>query len=99
MGQAQFVKHNKAKLKAGTREESAKILLDFFSHLQGKVKGMAGYVIMDNINDEQETIVLTFWNTKEEMVPSIGQITRHCQILSKNQSLILISCPKGQTTG
>lgn len=67
MSQVQFVKHNRARLKAGTREESAGMLLDFFGQLHGKVKGMAGYIVMDNINDEQETIVLTFWNTREEM--------------------------------
>jgi len=67
MSQIQFVKHNRAKLKAGKREESAGMLLEFFNQLQGRVKGLAGYVIMDNVNNEQETIVLTFWNTKEEM--------------------------------
>ncbi len=67
MNQIQFVKHNRAILKAGKREESAKMLLDFFGQLQGKVKGLAGYAIMDNINNEQETIVLTFWNTREDM--------------------------------
>lgn len=67
MSQIQFVKHNRARLKVGKREESAKMLLDFFNQLQGKVKGLAGYVIMDNINNEQETTVLTFWYTREEM--------------------------------
>jgi|SRR5690348_5232684 heme-degrading monooxygenase HmoA len=67
MNQAEFVKHNRAKLKLGKRDESAKMLLDFFSQLQGKVKGLAGYIIMDNIHNEQEMIVLTFWNTREDM--------------------------------
>jgi hypothetical protein len=34
MSQIQFVKHNRAKLKAGKRDESARMLLDFFSQLQ-----------------------------------------------------------------
>jgi hypothetical protein len=33
----------------------------------GKSTGMVGFVIMDNIQDSRESIVLTFWETKEDM--------------------------------
>ena len=36
-----YVKHNKARLRAGKREESTKMLLEFFNKLEGKVKGIA----------------------------------------------------------
>lgn len=61
------VKHNRARIKIGRRDESTNALLDFFRNLQGKVKGLQGYVVMDNMKDEQESLVLTFWQTKEDM--------------------------------
>ena len=62
-----YVKHNKARLKAGKREESTKKILEFLNKLEGKVKGMKGFLVMDNMKDAQESIVLTFWETKEDM--------------------------------
>lgn len=61
------VKHNPAKIKAGKREEGTKMLLDFFKQQQGKVKGLSGYLVLENMIDKQESIVLTFWQTKEDM--------------------------------
>ena len=62
-----FVKHNKARLKEGKRDESTGMLLNFFEQFEGKVKGMKGYVILDNAKDDQETAVLTFWESKQDM--------------------------------
>ena len=62
-----YVKHNKARLRADKREESTKMLLEFFNKLEGKVKGMKGFLVMDNMKDIHESIVLTFWETKEDM--------------------------------
>ena len=64
---AGFVKHNRARLKAGKREESKRMLLEFFDSLQGKATGLRGYVILDNVKDEQETLILTFRETKQDM--------------------------------
>jgi heme-degrading monooxygenase HmoA len=64
----QYVKHNTARLKAGKREESPKMLLEFFNKLEGKVKGMEGFLVMDSMKDVRESTVLTFWETKEDMV-------------------------------
>lgn len=61
------VKHNRAKIKAGKREESTKMLLDFFKQQQDKAKGLSGYLVLENMMDEQESIVITFWQTKEDM--------------------------------
>ncbi len=38
-----------------------------FADLEGKVKGMKGFVIMDSLKDSQESIVLTLWETKGDM--------------------------------
>jgi hypothetical protein len=62
-----YVKHNRVKLKTGKREETTKVLLEFFKEVEGKATGMRGFVIMDGIQDLQESIVLTFWETKEDM--------------------------------
>jgi heme-degrading monooxygenase HmoA len=62
-----YVKHNKVSLKAGKREESSKVLLEFFKDLEGKATGMRGFVVMDNVQESQESVVLTFWETKEDM--------------------------------
>jgi len=47
------------------REESTRRLVQFFKNLEGKVKGMKGFVIMDSIGDSQESVVLTFWETRD----------------------------------
>jgi len=62
-----YVKHNKVRLKAGKREECNKILMEFFKELEGKPTGMKGFVVMDDMQDLQEYVVLTFWETKEDM--------------------------------
>ena len=62
-----YVKHNKVKLKTGKREESNKMLLEFFKELEGKATGMRGFMVMEGIQDLQESLVLTFWETKEDM--------------------------------
>jgi heme-degrading monooxygenase HmoA len=55
-------------LKAGKRDENTSVLLQYFEEHEGEVKGtMKGFVVMDNMQDPQESIVLTFWETKEDM--------------------------------
>jgi heme-degrading monooxygenase HmoA len=39
----------------------------FFKELEEKPTGMRGFVIMDDMQDLQEYVVLTFWETKEDM--------------------------------
>ena len=59
-----FVKHNKALSKPWQREENKRMLLDFFASLECNVKGMKGSIIMENLKDQQEMFILTFWETK-----------------------------------
>jgi heme-degrading monooxygenase HmoA len=47
--------------------KKAEMLLKFFADLEGKVKGLKGYIMMNNVNDAQESLVLTFWETKVDM--------------------------------
>ena len=63
-----YVKHNKVRIKTDTkREEITKVLLEFFEELEEKPIGMRGFMIMDDLQDLQESIVLTFWERKEDM--------------------------------
>jgi heme-degrading monooxygenase HmoA len=63
-----YVKHNKVRIKAGIkREEITKMLLDFFEEIEEKPTGMKGFMVMDDLEDLQESIVLTFWEGKEDM--------------------------------
>ena len=62
-----YVKYNKARLKAGKRNGNKSMLLEYFKEHEGKVRGMKGFAVLDNIYDSQESIVLTFWDNKEDM--------------------------------
>lgn len=62
-----YVKYNKTRLKVGKRNGNKSILLEYFKEHEGKVEGMKGFAVLDNIQDSQESIVLTFWENKEDM--------------------------------
>ena len=40
---------------------------EFFESIKGTVKGLKGYAILENIENDRETIVLTFWETIEDI--------------------------------
>ena len=63
-----YVKHNNVRIKAGIkREEITKTLLDFFEEIKDKSTGMKGFMVMDDLQDLRESVVLTFWERKEDM--------------------------------
>ena len=63
-----YVKHNKVRIKAGIkREEITKTFLEFFEEIKDKPIGMTGFMILDDLQDIQESIVLTFWERREDM--------------------------------
>jgi heme-degrading monooxygenase HmoA len=63
-----YVKHNRVRIKTGIkREEITKILLKFFEEIKDKSTGMEGFLVMDDLQDIQESVVLTFWERKEDM--------------------------------
>jgi len=63
----QYVKYNKVLLKPGKRDHSTKAILEFFKRIQAQESKMKGFIVMDSIEDPSESIILTFWETKEEM--------------------------------
>ena len=62
-----YVKYNKVVLKPGKRDGSTKAILEFFKEVQAQESKMKGFVVMDSLEDATESIVLTFWKTKEDM--------------------------------
>lgn len=66
-GMMKFAKHNTIRSKVGMRDEINSKILQFFENLNGKVEGMKGFSVMNDPEDSQESIVLTFWETKDHM--------------------------------
>ena len=63
-----YVKHNRVRIKTGIkREEITKMLLDFFEETKDKSTGMKGFMVMDDMQDIQESVILTFWERREDM--------------------------------
>jgi heme-degrading monooxygenase HmoA len=63
-----LVKHNKIRIKTDKkRDEVTSVLLKFFEKIETKPMGMKGFMVMDDLQDSQESIVITFWETKEDM--------------------------------
>jgi heme-degrading monooxygenase HmoA len=63
-----YAKHNKVRIKADIkRQEITKMLLNFFEEIKDKPIGMKGFMVMDDLQDIQESVVLTFWESREDM--------------------------------
>ena len=62
-----YVKRNDVRLRSGKSEEFNKILFQFLESLQGKVKGLKGFVVMNHTTNENKMIVLTLWETEYDM--------------------------------
>jgi hypothetical protein len=75
-----YVKHNKVRLKTGeTKEKTSRVLLEFFKEIEKKPTGMKGFMIMDDLQDQQESIVLTFW---EEGAYKLIVVTCNLELLT-----------------
>ena len=63
-----YVKYNKVRIKIDRkRDEVTDVLLKFFEKIERKPMGMKGFMVMDDLQDSQESIVITFWERKEDM--------------------------------
>ena len=63
-----YVKHNKVRIKTDVnRDDISKMLLEFFEEIKEKSTGMKGFMVMDDLQDIQEFVVLTFLERKEDM--------------------------------
>lgn len=67
MNTINFVKLNRVRFRDGMRENATTKFREFFASIQGKVSGFKGYTILENSDDNNETLVLTYWKSKEDM--------------------------------
>jgi hypothetical protein len=51
------------------RDKGRKMFTEFFSNIKKEELGkkMKGHIILEGTSDIQESIILTFWETREEM--------------------------------
>lgn len=61
------VKLNRVRIKDGMREDATTKFREFFATIQGKEKGLKGYIILENDEDSNETLILTLWESKRDM--------------------------------
>ena len=64
-----YIKHNKVRFNSlENREKGTRLFIEFFdSIIEQAGKEMKGHMILESITDLRESIVLTFWETKEDM--------------------------------
>jgi heme-degrading monooxygenase HmoA len=70
MPKIKYVKHNKVRFKSlENRDKGTKMFIEFFGSIRKEdaEKEMRGHMILDSTSDLQESIVLTFWETREDM--------------------------------
>jgi heme-degrading monooxygenase HmoA len=66
MSGAEYAKHNKVRFKSSEdRENGIQMFNEFFKTIE-KEK-MTGHIILESLSDPKEAIVLTFWETREDM--------------------------------
>jgi len=59
--------YNKVRLKEDSQKKVTEIFKEFFENIKGTIKGLKGYTILENTENDKETVVLTFWETREDM--------------------------------
>ncbi|HKX21441.1 MAG TPA: hypothetical protein VJM74_07210 [Nitrososphaeraceae archaeon] len=63
-----YIKHNSVRIKRGVQREAiTRIILEFFGTIKNNSTGMKGFIVMDDLEDKQESVVITFWERKEDM--------------------------------
>ena len=49
------------------QRRTTEIFREFFKDVKENAHGLKGYAILENIENDRETVVLTFWDKKEDM--------------------------------
>ncbi len=65
-----YSKHNKVRFKSlEDRNKGRTMFAEFFNSIKKEEfgKNMRGHIILESANDIQESIILTFWETREDM--------------------------------
>lgn len=57
-----YIKHNSVRTKRGVQREAiTRIIQEFFETIKNNSTGMKGFIVMDDLEDKQESVVITFW--------------------------------------
>jgi hypothetical protein len=70
MSISKYAKHNRVRFRSSdSRNNGTKMFVEFFESVSKEEAGkeMRGHIILESVSDLQESIVLTFWETKESM--------------------------------
>jgi chlorite dismutase len=69
MSGAKYAKHNKVRFKSSEdRENGIQMFNEFFKTIdKEKEQKMTGHIILESLSDPKEAMVLTFWETREDM--------------------------------
>ncbi len=65
-----YSKHNRVRFKSSVdRDKGRNMFTEFFGNIRREELGneMRGHIILDSISDIRESIILTFWETREDM--------------------------------
>jgi hypothetical protein len=70
MQNIKYAKHNSVRFKSiESRKKGTRMFIEFFDGIRKERIGkeMRGHIILNSTSNMQESIVLTFWKTKEDM--------------------------------
>jgi heme-degrading monooxygenase HmoA len=68
MSGAKYAKHNKVRFKCSKdREYGIQLFNEFFASIEKEEREMKGHIILESLSDLKEAVVLTFWETKDDM--------------------------------
>jgi len=81
-----YIHQIKGHSKEGKKEHDVSAIADFYNEQIGKVKGLKGFLLMENVDDRNEIINSTFWETKEDCDVYLSQDKTYTAILEKTAS-------------
>lgn len=67
MSTIKIAKLNRVRLKDETQENATRKFQEFFANIQAKEKGLKGFIILENEEDSNETLILTLLESKRDM--------------------------------
>lgn len=67
MSTIKIAKLNRVRLKDETQENATRKFQEFFANIQAKEKGLKGFIILENDEGGNETLILTLWESKRDM--------------------------------
>ena len=67
MNTSTIVKLNRVWLMDGMRQKATRKFQEFFANIQGKERGLNGFIILENDEDSTEVLVLTLWESQRYM--------------------------------